>query len=89
MDPIFIEQFEKKFDISFTNIKNIEDLGVDTDDDGIYHFIYSRDCGPDISVDEVNTIYSFDTNENIWLEKNIHKNEIVQRVYSHFLLDVM
>jgi hypothetical protein len=67
---IFINQFEEKFNISFDSVIHIEDLGVDTDDDGIYHYIHfsSKD------------VYSFNGEDEVWLEKNLHKEDILQRL---------
>ena len=70
MESIFIEKFEELFNVSFNNIVNIEDMGADSDDDGIYHYI-------DIALKNV---YSFDTNEDMWLEKNLYQNDILQRL---------
>lgn len=65
-----MKQFEEIFKVPFNVVVNIEDMGADTDDDGIYHYIH-------IASKEV---FSFDTNENVWLEKNLHKNDILQRL---------
>jgi hypothetical protein len=72
MDNIFIKQFEEKFQLSFNNVVNIEDIdgGVEINDDGIYHYI-------DISLSNV---YSFDIFDKVWLEKNYYKNDILQRL---------
>ena len=70
METIFIKQFEELFKLPFNNVVNIEDVGADTDDDGIYHFI-------DIALKNV---YSFNTDDNVWLEINMYKNDILQRL---------
>ena len=70
METIFIKQFEEIFKLPFNYVVNIEDMSADTDDDGIYHYIH-------IALKEV---YSFDTDENVWLEKNLYKNDILQRL---------
>ena len=75
LELIFIKKFEELFGISFNDIINIEDIGADIDDDGIYHYIHVAS----------KTVYSFDTDEEIWLEKNINKNEILQRLFLHNL----
>jgi len=67
MQQQFIEQFEQLFKISFKNVVDIESIPCDTYDDGIYHYI-----------DLVNKdVYSFDTNDDVWLEKNMYKTEIL------------
>jgi len=75
METVFIQQFEALFGILFSDVVCIEDMGADTDDDGIYHYIHMS-----------NDVYSFDTNEEIWLEKNAYKNDVLQRVNVNFLL---
>ena len=70
METIFIKQFEEIFKLPFNVVVNIKNMGADTDDDGIYHYIH-------IALKEV---YSFDTDENVWLEKNLYKNDILQRL---------
>lgn len=70
METIFIEQFEETFKLPFKDVVNIQDLGADTDDDGIDHFIHISS----------KNVYSFDTNDNVWLEKNLFKNDILQRL---------
>ena len=74
MEAIFITQFEEIFKQQFNSVVNIEDMGADTDDDGIYHYV-------NIVLKDV---YSFDTNDNVWLEKNLYKNEILQRLNVSF-----
>lgn len=70
MKKIFIQQFEKIFGLSFSSVINIENLGTDTNDDGISHY-----------VDIVNKdVYSFDVDEEIWLEKNLYKCDILARL---------
>ena len=61
METIFIKQFEEIFKLPFNKVVNIEDIGADTDDDGIYHFIDST----------LKNIYSFNTDNTVWLEKNV------------------
>ena len=70
MKDIYITQFNNIFGILFSHVTNIEHIGADTDDDGIYHYI-------DIANKD---IYSFDTNDNIWLEKNLYKTDILHRL---------
>ena len=70
MEPIFIKQFEETFKLPFNDVVNIEDIGADTDDDGICHYIHIA----------LKNVYSFDTNDNVWLEKNLYKNDILQRL---------
>jgi hypothetical protein len=70
MEAIFITQFEEIFKLQFKSVVNIEDMGVDTDDDGIYHYV-------DMLLKDV---YSFDTNDDVWLEKNLYKDEILLRL---------
>jgi hypothetical protein len=70
METIFIAQFEEIFKLQFKSIVNIEDMGADTDDNGIYHYV-------DMLLKDV---YSFDTNDDVWLEKNLYKNEILLRL---------
>lgn len=70
MEIIFIKQFEEIFKLPFNDVVNIQEMGVDTDDDGIYHYIYI----------DVKEVYSFDTDNNVWLEKNLYKNDILQRL---------
>jgi len=62
--------FEEIFKLPFNNVVNIEDMGADTDDDGIYHYVHIA----------LKDIYSFDTDANVWLEKNLYKNDILQRL---------
>lgn len=70
MNTIFIIQFEEIFKLQFNNVINIEDMSAYTNDDGIYHYV-------NIGLKDV---YSFDTFDNIWLEKNLYKNEILERL---------
>ena len=70
MEIIFIKQFEEIFKLQFNDVVNIEDMGADTDDDGIYHYVHIA----------LKDVYSFDTDENVWLEKNLYKNDILQRL---------
>ena len=74
METIFITQFEEIFKLPFNSVINIEDMSVYTNDDGIYHYV-------NIIVKDV---YSFDTFDNVWLEKNLYKNEILERLISDF-----
>ena len=73
MNTIFIIQFEEIFKLPFNNVINIEDMTY-TNDDGIYHYV-------NIVLTDV---YSFDTFDNVWLEKNFYKNEILERLRCHF-----
>ena len=73
METIFITQFEEIFKLPFNSVINIEDMTY-TNDDGIYHYV-------NIGLKD---IYSFDTFDNVWLEKNLYKNEILERLISHF-----
>lgn len=70
METVYILQFEQQFQLYYHDLINIEDLGADSYDDGIYHFIHL------LSQD----VYSFDTFDNIWLEKNEHQTEIRKRL---------
>ena len=70
---IFITQFEEIFKLPFNSVINIEDMTY-TNDDGIYHYV-------NIGLKD---IYSFDTFDNVWLEKNLYKNEILERLISDF-----
>ncbi len=74
MEKTYIIQFENIFGLSFNDVTNIEDIGADTDDDGIYHYInlFNKDT------------YSFDTEDNIWLEKNLYKFDILKRLNISF-----
>lgn len=74
METIFITQFEEIFKLQFKSVVNVEDMGADTDDNGIYHYIdmLSKD------------VYSFDTNDDVWLEKKFYKNEILLRLNISF-----
>jgi hypothetical protein len=67
METVYILQFQLLFQISFNDVVNIEQLGADSNDDGIYHFI-SRD------------VYSFDTFDNIWVQKNEYQTDVLQRI---------
>ena len=69
METIFITQFEEIFKLPFNSVINIEDMTY-TNDDGIYHYV-------NIGLKD---IYSFDTFDNVWLEKNLYKNEILERL---------
>ena len=62
--------FQNIFGLSFNNVINIEDMGGDTGDDGIYHYINI------ITKD----VYSFDTDDEIWLEKNLYRSDILNRL---------
>ena len=73
METIFITQFEEIFKLPFNSVINIEDMTY-TNDDGIYHYV-------NIGLKD---IYSFDTFDNVWLEKNLYKNEILERLISDF-----
>lgn len=67
MQAIFIKQFKKKFELSFYDVLNIADMGVGTNN-GIYHYVHltSKD------------VYSFDTKNELWLEKNLFKRDILK-----------
>ena len=69
METIFITQFEEIFKLPFNNVINIEDMTY-TNDDGIYHYVNIV----------LKNVYSFDTFDNMWLEKNLYKNEILERL---------
>ena len=69
METIFITQFEEIFKLPFNSVINIEDMTY-TNDDGIYHYV---NIG-------LKNVYSFDTFDNVWLEKNLYKNEILERL---------
>ena len=73
METIFITQFEEIFKLPFNSVINIEDMTY-TNDDGIYHYV-------NIGLKD---IYSFDTFDNVWLEKNLYKNEILERLNISF-----
>ena len=73
METIFITQFEEIFKLPFNSVINIEDMTY-TNDDGIYHYV-------NIGLKD---IYSFDTFDNVWLEKNLYKNEILEGLISDF-----
>ena len=70
MNTIFIIQFEEIFKLPFNSVINIEDMSVYTNDDGIYHYVNIV----------LKNVYSFDTFDNMWLEKNLYKNEILERL---------
>ena len=72
LQPEWIKDFEDKFGLPFSSVKNIMDIGADTNDDGLYHFI-------DIVTKD---IYTFDTNEDeeYWYTKNEMKEEILPDV---------
>ncbi len=70
MEEIYITQFQNKFGLSFNDVVNILDIGADTYDDGIYHYINLTN----------KDVYSFDTDDNIWLEKNLHKLEVLEQL---------
>ena len=70
METSFIKQFEEIFNQPFNSVVNIEDMNADTDDDGIYHYVNIL----------LKDVYSFDSNDNVWLEKNLYKNDILQRL---------
>ena len=69
METIFITQFEEIFKLPFNSVINIEDMTY-TNDDGIYHYVNIV----------LKNVYSFDTFDNMWLEKNLYKNEILERL---------
>ena len=69
METIFITQFEEIFKLPFNSVINIEDMTY-TNDDGIYHYVNNV----------LKNVYSFDTFDNMWLEKNLYKNEILERL---------
>lgn len=63
--------FEQLFaPLEFDDVINIETLNVETYDDGIYHYIHL------LSYD----VYSFDTFDNVWLDKNTHRDEVLERL---------
>ena len=70
METIFITQFEEIFKLPFNIVINIEDMSAYTNDDGIYHYVNIV----------LKNVYSFDTFDNMWLEKNLYKNEILERL---------
>lgn len=59
MNSYFVSQFEIKFALPFSNVTNILEFDCDSDDDGIYHYIDVKN----------KNVYSFDTFDEIWLEK--------------------
>lgn len=59
-------KFELKFEFSFSSVKNIMDLGVDTDDGCLVHFIDN----------DTKNIYTFDIYNEYWLEENEMKDEV-------------
>lgn len=69
METIHIT-FEELFKLPFHKVVNIEDMNVDIDDDGILHYIH---------IDSMD-VYSFDMNDDVWLEKNVYKTDILQRL---------
>ena len=73
METIFITQFEEIFKLPFNSVINIEDMTY-TNDDGIYHYVNIV----------LKNVYSFDTFDNMWLEKNLYKNEILERLNISF-----
>ena len=71
---ICITQFKNTFGLSLNDVINIEDLGAETNDDGIYHYINLIN----------NDVYSLDTDDDIWLPKNLYKEDIVKRLNINF-----
>lgn len=81
METIFIQQFEEKFNLSFGEVTNFLEMGKGDEmgkakcirvfDNGMKHYIDKR------SMD----VYSFDTFDRIWLEKNIHKDEVLSGIF--------
>ena len=69
LEKVHIKQFEAIFNLPFTSVTDITYLEYECYDDGIYHFINQ----------ETNDVYSFDTDENEWLEMNTHKDEVLNR----------
>jgi hypothetical protein len=72
IEETYIIEFENIFGLSFKNIVNILDMDncILTCDDGIEHFI-------DVIKKDV---YSFDTEDEIWLEKNLYQSDILYRI---------
>lgn len=68
-------QFEYMFKVSFNSVTYIQDMGVETADDGIYHYV-------DIALQDV---YSFDTFDNVWLDKNMYQMEILHRIQNTYV----
>jgi len=69
-DTNFIARFEELFGLPFISVVNYENLCEELDDDGIYHYVdlLSKD------------VYSYDTLEDVWLEKNVYRDDILQRI---------
>ncbi len=70
MEKIWITQFQNMFGLSFNDVKYIQDMGVETYDDGIYHYINLSN----------KDVYSFDTDEEVWLEKNVYQTDVLQQL---------
>lgn len=70
METNLITQFEEIFKLPFNDVVNIQDIGADTNDDGIYHYVHIA----------LKDVYSLDTFDDLWLEKNLYKNDILQRL---------
>ncbi len=81
MEQKYITEFEKKFNISFTDITNINDLGVIWSyDDGLYHYINT--------INE--EVYTFDSDEECWLEKNANRTDVLNMLNDkHSMLDIL
>ncbi len=62
-------QFESNFCIQFNKVVDIKYLDDDTNDAVIYHYVEL------INKD----VYSVNTDDNVWLEKNIHRQEFLQQ----------
>ena len=70
MEETYIIQFENLFGLPFTNVTDIIEMNSESYDDGNYHY-----------VDVINKdVYSFDTYDNIWLEKNLYQSDVLHRL---------
>ncbi len=66
----FIKMFEEKFKILFKDVTNVEDITHTSYDDGLYHYIYLS----------TNDVYTFDYDDEIWLEINTYKDEVMEEI---------
>lgn len=70
MEKQFIHQFENMFGLLFNTLTDFQKTSSDQDDDGIYHYVDIKN----------KNVYSFDTFDQIWLEKNLYKSDILNRM---------
>lgn len=68
MEAAHIERFEELFGLPFRDVVKMEDLGTYSFDDGMYHYVHQA----------TKDVYSFDTDDYTWLEKNEERVDVLR-----------